>query len=237
LRKTHSLSGNVLYLRTHFRYFCRCFHTCSPTFSLESGAGICLAFFHYGIARDQENKRGLVLMKRKNQILSAVILSGSVGLGAQSIYAQGAPGGARTEPVPQPRPTQPTIPGQPAPGLPETDPMPGQPGTIPERVQRPDAGDRGMAAVTADDIKKAKEALKAKGLNPGPIDGILDGKTQQALRDFQKANRLAVTGDLDQQTAEKLGVALGNRGSIPEREQGGSMPRGGEVPKGRGGVQ
>jgi len=177
-------------------------------------------------------------MKRKNQILSAVILSGSVGLGAQSIFAQGAPGGARTEPnVPQPRPTQPTIPGQPAPGLPETDPIPGQPGTIPERVQRPGAGDAGMAAVSGEDIKKAKEALKAKGLNPGPIDGSMDGKTQQALRDFQKANKLPVTGVLDAQTAAKLGVTLDNKGSIPERGQGGSMPRGGDTPKGRGGVQ
>ena len=31
-------------------------------------------------------------MKRKKQILTAVILSGSVGLGANSLFAQGAPG-------------------------------------------------------------------------------------------------------------------------------------------------
>ena len=65
--------------------------------------------------------------------------------------------------------------------------------------------------VSSDDIKKAKEALKAKGLNPGPIDGTLDIKTQQALRDFQKANKLPVTGVLDAQTAEKLGVTLWRR--------------------------
>jgi peptidoglycan hydrolase-like protein with peptidoglycan-binding domain len=114
--------------------------------------------------------------------------------------------------------------------------MPGQPGTIPERVQRPSAGDQGtMAGVTADDIKKAKEALKAKGLNPGPIDGVLDGKTQQALRDFQKANKLAVTGDLDQQTAEKLGVRLsGEKGSSPQRGKDSSIPRDSDMPKGKG---
>jgi hypothetical protein len=174
-------------------------------------------------------------MKRKKQILTAVILSGSVGLGAQSILAQGAPGGERPGPS-TPRQTQPTIPGQTAPGVPgQTDPMPGQPGTVPERVQRPGAGDQGMAGVTADDIKKAKEALKAKGLNPGPIDGVLDGKTQQALRDFQKANKLAVTGDLDQQTAEKLGVRLsGEKGSSPQRGKDSSIPRGSDMPKGKG---
>ena len=169
-------------------------------------------------------------MKRKKQILTAVILSGSVGLGANSLFAQGAPGSGQPGPTPQPRQTQPTIPGQPSPGLPQTEPMPGQSGTIPERVERPSAGDKGMV-VSSDDIKKAKEALKAKGLNPGPIDGTLDSKTQQALRDFQKANKLPVTGVLDAQTAEKLGVTM-EKGSIPGRAPGGSsLPKDSPMPK------
>jgi Putative peptidoglycan binding domain len=170
-------------------------------------------------------------MKIKKQILSAVILSGSVGLGVNSLFAQGAPGSGQPGPSPQPRQTQPTIPGQPGgPGLPQTEPMPGQQGTIPERVERPSAGDKGMV-VSSDDIKKAKEALKAKGLNPGPIDGTLDIKTQQALRDFQKANKLPVTGVLDAQTAEKLGVSTG-KGSVPERAPGeSSLPKDSPMPK------
>jgi peptidoglycan hydrolase-like protein with peptidoglycan-binding domain len=87
-----------------------------------------------------------------------------------------------------------------------------------------------MAGVSADDIKKAKEALKAKGLTPGPINGVLDGKTQQALRDFQKANKLPVTGVLDPQTAEKLGVNL-EKGSIPQRVPGGSIPKDSPTPR------
>lgn len=169
-------------------------------------------------------------MKRKKQILTAVILSGSVGLAVQSVFAQGAPGSGQPGPTPQPRQTQPTIPGQPAPGLPQAEPMPGQPGSIPERVERPSAGDKGMVA-SSDDIKKAKEALKAKGLNPGPIDGTLDSKTQQALRDFQKANKLPVTGVLDAQTAEKLGVTM-EKGSIPGRApSGSSLPKESPMPK------
>jgi hypothetical protein len=181
-------------------------------------------------------------MKTKKQIITAIVLSGSVGLGASSLFAQGAAGPSQPgSPVPQPRQTQPTIPGQPAPGVPQTDPMPGQPGTvpermpgqpgtIPERVERPDASGKGMAAVSAEDIKKAKEALRAKGLNPGPIDGTLDAKTQQALRDFQKANKLPVTGVLDSQTAEKLGVRL-EKGSVPQRGPGSSMPQDRPIPK------
>ncbi len=167
-------------------------------------------------------------MKRKKQILSAVILSGSVGLGANSLFAQGAPGSGQPGPTSQPRQTQPTIPGQPSPGLPQAEPMPGQPGTIPERVERPSAGDKGMV-VSSDDIKKAKEALKAKGLNPGPIDGTLDSKTQQALRDFQKVNKLPVTGVLDAQTAEKLGVSTG-KSAMPERAPGSSIPKDSPMP-------
>jgi Putative peptidoglycan binding domain len=168
-------------------------------------------------------------MKKKKQTLTAFILSGSVGLGANSLFAQGAPGGGQPGPtVPQPRQTQPTIPGQPPPG--QTEPMPGQPGTVPERVERPGVGDQGMAGITADDIKKAKEALKAKGHTPGPIDGVLDGKTQQALRDFQKANKLPVTGVLDTQTAEKLGMSL-EKGATPQRAPGSSIPKDSPMPK------
>jgi hypothetical protein len=164
-------------------------------------------------------------MKSKKKILTAAVLSASIGLGTNAVLAQTSPGGSMgpanpSGPIaPMPRETQPTIPGQtapglpqtspmpgqPAPGMPQTSPMPGQPGTIPERVQRPNLSDEKMA-VTSDDIRKAQNALKAKGLNPGD-DGRMDAKTQQALRDFQKSNNLPVTGVLDDKTAEKLGIS------------------------------
>jgi hypothetical protein len=179
-------------------------------------------------------------MKRK-KIVTAALLSASIGLGTNSLLAQTTPGGSTgpTNPsgpiAPMPRETQPTIPGQPAPGLPQTNPMPGQaapgmpspmpgqPGTIPERVQRPNLSDEKMA-VTSDDIRKAQNALKAKGLNPGD-DGRMDVKTQQALRDFQKSNNLPVTGVLDDKTAEKLGISKSSdMKSMPERAGSSSMP-------------
>jgi peptidoglycan hydrolase-like protein with peptidoglycan-binding domain len=72
-------------------------------------------------------------------------------------------------------------------------------------VQQPRSGEN--MVVSAEHIKKAQEALKSKGLNPGS-DGKMDEKTQQALRDFQKVNNLPATGVLDEQTAAKLGVKL-----------------------------
>ena len=57
------------------------------------------------------------------------------------------------------------------------------------------------------DNREVQEALKAKGNDPGPIDGRMGPKTRAALKAFQEANGLKGTGQLDNQTAEKLGIA------------------------------
>jgi peptidoglycan hydrolase-like protein with peptidoglycan-binding domain len=57
-----------------------------------------------------------------------------------------------------------------------------------------------------ENTRKVQEALKAKGNDPGPIDGKMGPKTRAALKEFQQASGLKATGQLDSQTAEKLGV-------------------------------
>lgn len=185
-------------------------------------------------------------MNFNKQAMAALVISASLGWGTQAVLGQVAPGGAPSGPTPPggmgpgapqpdpnfPRPMQPTIPGQPAPGLPgQTQPIPGQPGTIPERIQPPDAGsqrDR-SANVSPDDVRKAQQALRANGHNPGTASGVMDSQTQQALRDFQKANNLPVTGVLDQQTAQKLGVT-GGSGSMTRPDQPKSLPPSNRTP-------
>jgi peptidoglycan hydrolase-like protein with peptidoglycan-binding domain len=54
------------------------------------------------------------------------------------------------------------------------------------------------------DTKNAQQALQAKGYNPGPIDGIHGPRTSAALRDYQKAEGLKVTGQMDGDTRAKL---------------------------------
>jgi peptidoglycan hydrolase-like protein with peptidoglycan-binding domain len=60
------------------------------------------------------------------------------------------------------------------------------------------------------EVKQVQQALKKEGHDPGPVDGVMGQKTQQALRDFQKSKNLEATGRLDDQTADALGVSAKN---------------------------
>ena len=58
------------------------------------------------------------------------------------------------------------------------------------------------------DILKVQQALKEKGHDPGPVDGILGPSTRAALQAFQKSQGLDPSGRLDRGTVDKLGVQL-----------------------------
>ena len=61
---------------------------------------------------------------------------------------------------------------------------------------------------SAQNVKQAEEALKKRGYDPGAIDGVMDSQLHRALSDFQRANRLRVTANLDEETAHMLGIKL-----------------------------
>lgn len=46
------------------------------------------------------------------------------------------------------------------------------------------------------DVHKAQRLLKELGYDPGPIDGVLGSQTQNAVRDFQKSQNLAIDGNV-----------------------------------------
>ena len=58
----------------------------------------------------------------------------------------------------------------------------------------------------SEQVQKLQEALKAKGQDPGPIDGVMGSKTRVAIKACQEASGLKGTGRLDDPTADKLGV-------------------------------
>ena len=57
------------------------------------------------------------------------------------------------------------------------------------------------------DIKSVQEALRDKGFDPGPIDGVMGRRTRAALRSFQQSKNIKANGDLDADTFQQLGVS------------------------------
>jgi Putative peptidoglycan binding domain len=177
-------------------------------------------------------------MRDKKRILTAVILSGSVGLGAQTIFAQ-----TGSRPIENPTSekqfetkgrsgTQEQGSGGMKGGTGsreglETGSRPIERGASESQFEeRGEKGPGRAAKVSAADVQNIKEALKAKGHNPGPMNGSMDTQTQQAIREFQRTNNLRVTGEVDQQTAEKLGVTIGGQKGSRKGEQS-TAPRSG----------
>jgi peptidoglycan hydrolase-like protein with peptidoglycan-binding domain len=61
------------------------------------------------------------------------------------------------------------------------------------------------------DIERVQKALKEKGHDPGPVDGVMGPQTSAALRAYQKAEGLNATGRLDDATLAKLAPTGGDR--------------------------
>ena len=78
----------------------------------------------------------------------------------------------------------------------------------------------------SEDTKRLQQALKEKGHDPGEIDGVMGRRTQQALRDYQRANNLSASGRLDRATAEALGIGSG-QAVAGQRDAEGGFPFGG----------
>jgi peptidoglycan hydrolase-like protein with peptidoglycan-binding domain len=64
-----------------------------------------------------------------------------------------------------------------------------------------------MDQASSEQVRNAQQALQSKGMDPGPVDGVVGPRTQAALRAYQKDQNLPQTGQLDVQTLGKLGVS------------------------------
>ena len=61
---------------------------------------------------------------------------------------------------------------------------------------------------TKEQIKQAQALLKTRGLYGGQGDGKLNDDTRAALRKYQEAEGLKVTGTLNKITLQKMGIIL-----------------------------
>ena len=62
-------------------------------------------------------------------------------------------------------------------------------------------------------IRKAQTALKEQGYYEGQIDGVMSARTSASLKTYQRENKLPETGELDQQSANSLGLYRPSPGS------------------------
>jgi peptidoglycan hydrolase-like protein with peptidoglycan-binding domain len=100
-------------------------------------------------------------------------------------------------------------------------------------------GQRAARGGGQEHVRAAQQALKQKGQDPGPIDGVLGPRTQAALKAFQQAEGLTPTGRPDPETMAKLGVSEAGTTS-PSASPSSSpstspsqAPGGGEAPAGQ----
>jgi Putative peptidoglycan binding domain len=76
----------------------------------------------------------------------------------------------------------------------------------PEPAARPESRQPSRPPSRRAPIRQAQERLAEQGFDPGPINGQMGAKTQAALRQFQRAQGLALTGELDERTRKALGM-------------------------------
>ena len=96
--------------------------------------------------------------------------------------------------------------------------------SVPLPKGSPDAGtvELGAGRSSMTNIKQAQQALKDKGYDPGAVDGVMGTRTKEAIKSFQNASSLPVTGTLDAATSQQLGI--GGSGSGMSKSSRNDMP-------------
>jgi hypothetical protein len=83
-----------------------------------------------------------------------------------------------------------------------------QPRSGDDSALAPHIGDPLPNEMTESDAMQVEEALAQRGYDPGAVDGLIDDNSRAAIREFQDDHQLAVTGIIDPETGERLGVVV-----------------------------
>jgi hypothetical protein len=82
----------------------------------------------------------------------------------------------------------------------------------------PGAYSSGSMVLSQSDMRDVERNLDSLGLDPGPVDGIIDSRTQSAISEFQMENELPVTGTVNNETMQELRTAANNEGGEHQRD-------------------
>ena len=63
-----------------------------------------------------------------------------------------------------------------------------------------------VPSLSEDKVRRVQQALQSKGFDPGPIDGVIGPKTEDALRNFQDRFGIKMSAKIDNQTLYALGA-------------------------------
>jgi His-Xaa-Ser repeat protein HxsA len=130
---------------------------------------------------------------------------GSTGTGSAPATGSGS---STPKTPPAPSATQPGMSKQPSTATPGSSSDTTQPGVSAGNTSKSSKSTTGMNdGADSEQVKAIQKALQDKGMDPGPIDGVMGPKTMAALKAFQKDQKLPESGRLDDQTREKLGVS------------------------------
>jgi peptidoglycan hydrolase-like protein with peptidoglycan-binding domain len=147
----------------------------------------------------------------------------ALAIGGGSAFAQSAGGDVGQDPTMQ----------QPGGGsqTPDQTGTQGQMGTQGQTGQQGQLGQQGqmqgqqirLSSLDKNEIKQVQQALQKQGVYQGPIDGVAGPETYAAIGAFQQKQGGRVSGHLDQQTSQALGVSFGEiqpvRGGGEEEQQ------------------
>jgi peptidoglycan hydrolase-like protein with peptidoglycan-binding domain len=95
------------------------------------------------------------------------------------------------------------------------------PGSTPH-VSAANLSENELPAAPESHVKQMQQSLSNKGHYRGKVDGAIGLRTRASIRAYQKAENLRITGQVDTQTADGLGVT-------PESNWGSSRDVGPEV--------
>ena len=63
-----------------------------------------------------------------------------------------------------------------------------------------------VPSLNEEKVRRVQQALQSKGFDPGPIDGVIGRRTEDAIRGFQDRYGISTSAKVDNQTLYALGT-------------------------------